>query len=204
MVGNIYYFWRPLTRCDHQVPNVCFSPAMLVPLWFPYYRKPVSVGTINQDPNPIGGYFNSGWMPIAHDLWNRCVAWRKLNEIVGAERMVRQDGVAGSGEGRMVCSTPVLEPNILTAELAANRSGDQREQGCYEDCSRSRHMQERLTLAVSGAGPTPQHMQTESYPGVHSTALVRSRDHWLPPGGRAGVFIRDGFFTVSSTVSRPS
>src|ERR1035441_6535495 len=30
-----------------------------------------------------------------------------------------------------------------------------------------------ITLAVSGAGPTPQHMQPERHPGVHSTALVR-------------------------------
>ena len=30
----------------------------------------------------------------------------------------------------------------------------------------------RLTPAVSGAGPTPQHMQPERAPGVHSTAMV--------------------------------
>ena len=34
------------------------------------------------------------------------------------------------------------------------------------------------TFAVSGVGPTPQHMQTERRPGVHSTALVSRSVQW--------------------------
>src|ERR1035441_69024 len=46
-----------------------------------------------------------------------------------------------------------------------------------------------LTLAVSGAGPIPQKMQTERPPGIHSTALVGHyivRASALPMARRTG------------------